>query len=178
MDILLRKKQAPAWILLRQLKRTSHDDFSVCSLDTKIIPSWPKSINCLNITAQKIKFSIKDFFSECDQIRSFLRIWSHLLKKSLRENFIFCEVYLENKRSNIPCHISVKKYKWPSSRKEAPEGGYLYVNGCFAGKAYLVIYWSICPDMFCEKGVLKNFGKLAGKYLCLCKRLMFWFKCA
>ena len=40
-------------------------------------------------TAQKIKFSIQDFFSKCDQIRSFLRIWSHLLKKSLMENFIF-----------------------------------------------------------------------------------------
>ena len=35
-----------------------------------------------------MKFSIKDFFSKCDQIRSFLRIWSHLLKKSLMENFI------------------------------------------------------------------------------------------
>ena len=39
-----------------------------------------------------IKFFIKDFFSKCDQIRSFLRIWSHLLKKSLAENFIFCAV--------------------------------------------------------------------------------------
>ena len=35
-----------------------------------------------HITAQKIKFSIKDFSRKCDQIRSFLRIWSHLLKKS------------------------------------------------------------------------------------------------
>ena len=34
-------------------------------------------------------FSIKDFFSKCDQIRNFLRIWSHLLKKTLMENFIF-----------------------------------------------------------------------------------------
>ena len=32
---------------------------------------------------------MKDFFSKCDQICSFLRIWSHLLKKSLMENFIF-----------------------------------------------------------------------------------------
>ena len=40
-------------------------------------------------TAQKMKFSIKDFF-KCEQIRIFLRIWSHLLKKSLMENFIFC----------------------------------------------------------------------------------------
>ena len=36
-----------------------------------------------------MKFSIKDFFSKCDQTRSFLRIWSDLLKKSLMENFIF-----------------------------------------------------------------------------------------
>ena len=43
-------------------------------------------------TAQKMKFSIKDFFSKCDQIRSLLRIWSYLLKKSLLENFIFCVI--------------------------------------------------------------------------------------
>ena len=40
-----------------------------------------------------MKFSSKDFFSKRDQIRNFLRIWSHLLKKSLMENFIFCAVY-------------------------------------------------------------------------------------
>ena len=38
-----------------------------------------------------MKFSIKDFFSKCDQIRSFLQ---HLLKKSLMENFIFWRVYV------------------------------------------------------------------------------------
>ena len=43
-------------------------------------------------TTQKVKFSIKDFFGKCDQIRSFLRIWSHLLKKSLMKNFIFSAV--------------------------------------------------------------------------------------
>ena len=42
--------------------------------------------------AQKVKFSIKDFSSKCDQISSKLRIWSHLLEKSLMENFIFCAV--------------------------------------------------------------------------------------
>ena len=41
-------------------------------------------------TARKMKFPTKDFFSRCDQIRSFLRIWSHFLNKSLIENFIFC----------------------------------------------------------------------------------------
>ena len=48
----------------------------------------------IRYTAQKIKFSMKDFFSKCDQVRSFLRIWSHLLKKSLIENFIFCAVVI------------------------------------------------------------------------------------
>ena len=38
-----------------------------------------------------MKLSIKDFFSKCDQIRSFQRVWSHLLKKSLMENFIFVQ---------------------------------------------------------------------------------------
>ena len=45
-------------------------------------------------TTQKMRFSIKDFFSKCDQIRRKLRIWSHLLEKSLMENFIFCAVTL------------------------------------------------------------------------------------
>ena len=36
-----------------------------------------------------MKFSIKDFLSKYDQTRSFLGIWSHLLKISLIENFIF-----------------------------------------------------------------------------------------
>ena len=45
-------------------------------------------------TTQKMKFSIKDFFSKRDQICRKLRIWSHLLKKSLMENFIFCAVSL------------------------------------------------------------------------------------
>ena len=39
-----------------------------------------------------MKFSIKDFPSEYDQIRRKLWIWSQLLEKFLMENFIFCEV--------------------------------------------------------------------------------------
>ena len=44
-------------------------------------------------TAQKMKFSMKDFFSKCDKIRRKLWIWSHLLQKSFMENFIFCAVW-------------------------------------------------------------------------------------
>ena len=43
-------------------------------------------------TSQKMKFSIKDFLSKCDQIR-------RKLKKSLMENFIFCAV-LHHQRCN------------------------------------------------------------------------------
>ena len=43
-------------------------------------------------TVQKMKFSIKDFFSKCDQIRRLLRIWWNLLKKPLVEIFIFSVV--------------------------------------------------------------------------------------
>ena len=41
---------------------------------------------------KKMKFTIKDSFSKYDQIRRFMLIWSHLLKTSLMENFIFCAV--------------------------------------------------------------------------------------
>ena len=55
-----------------------------------IIPpnKFTSKISLVN-TAQKMKFSINDFFSKCD------RIWSHLLKKSIMENFIFCVVKCE-----------------------------------------------------------------------------------
>ena len=43
-----------------------------------------------SVLHEKMKFFIKDFFSKCYQIRS---QWSHLLKKSLMENFIVCAVH-------------------------------------------------------------------------------------
>ena len=65
---------------------------------------------------KKIKFSIKDFSSKCHQIRSFLRIWSHLLKKFLMEKFIFYALIVikpgENSISNstlILCDFNCDK---------------------------------------------------------------------
>ena len=46
-----------------------------------------------SFTAQKIKFSIKAFFSKCVQIRRKLRIWLHLLKKSLMETSFFVQCF-------------------------------------------------------------------------------------
>ena len=52
---------------------------------------------------KNMKFSIKDFFSQCDPICSFLQIWSYLLKKSWMENFIFCAVhYLTDLTDLVP----------------------------------------------------------------------------
>ena len=42
---------------------------------------------------KKMKFSIKNLYSEYDQIHSFLRIWCHLLKKSLMETSFFVQCY-------------------------------------------------------------------------------------
>ena len=58
------------------------------------------------VTAQKMKFLIHGFFNKCDQIRSFLQIWSYLLKKSLMEKFIFYTVLSE---SNLIRIILIKK---------------------------------------------------------------------
>ena len=44
-----------------------------------------------------MKFSFKNFCSKFDQIRRKLRIWSHLERNSLMENFIFCAVLDKNK---------------------------------------------------------------------------------
>ena len=55
-----------------------------------------------------MKFCTKDFFSKCDQICRKLRIWSHLLKKSLMENFIFCAVTCTlQAMQNVPVHLKV-----------------------------------------------------------------------
>ena len=73
----------------------------------------------MHYTTQKLEFSIKDFFTKYDQIRSFLRIWSHLLKKSLVENFIFCAVL--HVRTVQPVQPS-----WTSNWPEIKETGRVF----------------------------------------------------
>ena len=54
----------------------------------------PKSKRVKKLTSnalhKKMKFFIKDFFNKRDQIHSLLWIWSHLLEKSIMENFSSC----------------------------------------------------------------------------------------
>ena len=73
------------------------------------------------VPARKMKFSIKDFFGKCYQIRSFLRIWSYLLKKSLMENFIFCAVVVRSIISSVnevitAIVINVQTKQWSITR--------------------------------------------------------------
>ena len=62
-----------------------------------------------NESLHKKMFSIKEFFSKCDQIRSFLRMWSHLLKKKLYEKLYFFVQWLlgahGSPEQNIPKHF-------------------------------------------------------------------------
>ena len=64
--------------------------------------------NFKTVTAQKMKFSVKEFFYE---ICRFLRICLHLLKKIINVNFIFCaewnvtQVLLEKDDCFI-CHLN------------------------------------------------------------------------
>ena len=88
-------------------------------------------------TTQKMEFSIKDFFSKYDQIRSFLRIWLHLLKKFLMENSIFCAVRTANRpykeafflfhfRGVLNGNIGQKWVENFSSKGRLPTGNYMF----------------------------------------------------
>ena len=63
-------------------------------------------VNYIILVHKKMKFSIKDFFSKCDQIRRRLRIWSHLLKKSL---FVQCRAFLLEFSMNLSGICIVKE---------------------------------------------------------------------
>ena len=59
-------------------------------------------------TPQKMKISIKHFFSKCDQIRRNLRIWPHLLKKSFMENLIY-QKRIDDTVNHLQCNILQKQ---------------------------------------------------------------------
>ena len=44
--------------------------------------------SCYYVVSLQLKFSTEDLFSKCD--RSFLRMWSYLLRESLMVNFVSC----------------------------------------------------------------------------------------
>ena len=66
------------------------------------------------VTAQKMKFFVKDFSSKCDQIRSFLQILSQLQKKFLIENFIFCAVCTKSNEARLLLYTHICFWATPS----------------------------------------------------------------
>ena len=63
-----------------------YDTFQNITFNTKVTKTFG------HISLHPLQFYIKDNFIKCDQIHIFMRIWSHLLKKSVMENFIICPV--------------------------------------------------------------------------------------
>ena len=119
------------------------------------------NFSCFTCTSQKMKFSIKDFFSKYDQIRSFLRIWSHLLKKSFMENFIFCAVLIFS-NDNVVSELRVKPRRklmfWRniSSKINFPRFKSFYgsMNANLIRGNIGSLIRSSSAELFCRKGVL------------------------
>ena len=113
-----------------------------------------------------MSFSVKDFFSKYEHIRKKMRIRSHLLKKPLSENFLFCAVIFRllqvPQMNTVLRHLSMIILLVSSSCRNSR------------------------PEVFCKKDVPRNFAKFTGKHLCqslffnkvtdlLKKRL--WYRC-
>ena len=105
---LLLTARAKNWFLKRRL------DTNLCQVlrDVKYTRDWQlglqKSlqdsvIKTIIFTTQKMRFSFKDLFNRCEQIRSFVRICSHLLRNFLTEKFIFCALICASRQTKNYC---------------------------------------------------------------------------
>ena len=106
-----------------------------------------------------MKFSIKNFFSKCDQIRRKLRIWSHLLKKSLMENFIFCAVYLftllhVKKKHYLYCKSTrIQKCSWKNMKLKFSKHSKSTVKKFLAANVQFRQGNWLLPSLHCVKNV-------------------------
>ena len=105
------------------------------------------------------KFFTKDFFSKCDQIRCFLRIWSHLLKKFLMENFPFCTL---NRLVNVTTsHLFIGLvFLWRRLIKTQ-----LYLQGQRFYHRHEYIYKCFNRATHCVKSILRSFFCSAFTYI-------------
>ena len=86
-----------------------------------------------------MKFSIKDFFRKCDQIRSFLPIWSHFLKISLMENSIFlCSVVLMGTFLNVKTDRNVDKVSYKIFHFKSAGFAFIVISNFFRPNALYV----------------------------------------
>ena len=109
----------PNWGQPKTLISVTFSFLSISMLKKKMMNQFFLEIllinHSYNFTVQKIKFSIKNFFSKCDQILSKLPIWSHLLTKSLMKNFIIlcsvpsqCEIFFWRRKSGKLSFLDVE----------------------------------------------------------------------
>ena len=136
-----------------------------------------------SVTAQQMKFSIKDFFSKCDQIRNFLRIWSNLLKKSLMKNFIFLCSFLR-------LHDR-KKVSTQSTLNGEPGGNLMHfstqkVGTILSSSLFLAMFLHLHSIMLCQRCVMLRLSILrhvTSWYVMLCQRYnlgdasLYWIDC-
>ena len=87
-----------------------------------------------------MKFSIKDFFSKCEEI-CFLRILSDLLKKTLMENFIFCAVWLLSNQFRIINNYFFPLFSYPLTRGTCAYQG--VTNARFFSGKFEVLYFLV-----------------------------------
>ena len=67
----------PALASCLPIKEDERENETTTKCFVNLYANKPEMVSCDRIcTAQKMKFSITDFFIKCDRIRSFLRIWS------------------------------------------------------------------------------------------------------
>ena len=93
---------------------------------------------------------------------SFLRIWWHLLKKSLMENLIFCAALVKKS--------SIEKFIFWCSDIRKPFFLILVFSPALSGVSIPYIELTFnrcsCSQMFFKIGVLKNFAIFTWKHLC------------
>ena len=65
-----------------------------------------------------MKFFVKDFFSKCDQIHSFIRIWLRLLKRLLKEKFNFCAVLAKGLTDATLIYLTVHDTHFVNRQKD------------------------------------------------------------
>ena len=67
------------------------------------------------ITAQKMKFSIKDFFSKCDQIHSFFMQW--IVSFQIRIDLAIPDKNSETLNTEKNSEINKNKHDWVNDRR-------------------------------------------------------------
>ena len=129
---------------------------------TQVLSPWACAIFS---TTRNIKFSIKDFFSKCEQICNFRRIWSHLLKEYFTENFIFlCSVLREENNLLLFFTHLHTPYFWATFFEIF--GAFAFFVNSFVSRFLFQIFFQqecVCEVTWAFKRVEFEFGRVKNK---------------